>query len=509
MSGLAAATPAGWAAPAPATTPADVTWTACTDASLQEAGAECAFITAPLDYDNPGGATIQLAISRVKHKTPDSQSQGIMLVNPGGPGGSGLGLSTLGQYVPNNGGDPYDWIGFDPRGVGASTPHLSCNPNYFQGPRPDYVPSTAALEKTWLKRSKGYADACAANGTILQHMTTIDAARDMDTIRAALGMEQLNYYGFSYGTYLGQVYSTLYPQRVRRMVLDSTYDPRDVWYKMQIDQDIAFETNMRIFWGWLAKYDAVYHLGATEEIVEQRWYAEQAALRTSPAAGVIGADEFTDIFLNAAYRETLWLDLGHTFATWANDRNSADLVDWYNAVESPGDDNLFAVYTAVQCTDAPWPSSWAKWKADGWSTYQKAPFETWGNLWFNAPCLTWPAASHTPVNVDGSAVASVLMVDETLDAATPYQGSLEVRRRYPNASLIAEPGGTEHAGTLNGNACVDDRIATYLLTGERPARTASTDQADLLCAPLPQPDPTAVSLAAKGKPASLLGLGRR
>jgi len=126
---------------------------------------------------------------------------------------------------------------------------------------------------------------------------------------------------------------------------------------------------------------------------------------------------------------------------------------------------------------------------------EKAPFETWGNAWFNAPCLYWPAKAGKPATINGSKVASVLLIDETLDAATPYPGSLEVRKLYPHSSLIAEPGGTSHADSLFGNACVDDQIADYLATGKLPTRKKG-DGADTTCAPLPIPDPTAAGLSA-------------
>jgi pimeloyl-ACP methyl ester carboxylesterase len=489
VAGLATA-----AAAAPTGSPS-IGWGACTDSDLREAGAECGFLAVPLDYRKPGGAKIQLAVSRVKHTTPDSQYQGVMLVNPGGPGGSGLGLSTLGSAVPKGAGDAYDWIGFDPRGVGASKPALSCLPDYFSPNRPDYVPTTAALERTWLARAKSYATACGGNnGALLEHMTTIDAAKDMDSIRAALGARQINYYGFSYGTYLAQVYSTLFPSRIRRMVLDSNVDPRNVWYQANLNQDVAFQRTIEIWFGWLAKYDSVYHLGKTAKAVERTYFAAAEKLRAHPAGGVVGPSEWNDVFLLAGYYQIVWLDLADALASWVNDGDPELVVAWYNAADSPGNDNGYAVYAAVQCTDVQWPQSWAQWRRDNWSTYHRAPFETWGNAWFNAPCLYWPASADKPVNVDGRRVASALLVDETLDAATPYEGSLEVRRRFPNASLIAEPGGTTHAGTLFGNACVDNQIADYLISGKLPARKPG-NRADAICAPLPQPDPTAASAA--------------
>src|SRR5947209_13971725 len=125
---------------------------------------------------------------------------------------------------------------------------------------------------------------------------TIDSARVMDSIRAGVWQKQINYYSFSYGTYLGQVYATLFPTRMRRMVLDSNVDPRKVWYQANLDQDVAFEKNIKIWFGWLAKYDSVYHLGTTEDAVEKLFYKIQYDLRSQPAEGKIGPDEWTDIF---------------------------------------------------------------------------------------------------------------------------------------------------------------------------------------------------------------------
>ena len=168
--------------------------------------------------------------------------------------------------------------------------------------------------------------------------------------------------------------------------------------------------------------------------------------------------------------------------------NYAPVKAAYDGSLTPGDDNGFAVYLAVQCTDVQWPQKWGKWARDNWRVHHKAPYETWPNAWFNAPCLYWRAPAGTPVTIDGSSVASTLLVSETLDAATPYKGSLVVRDLFPNSRLIAEPGGTTHAGTLFGDACVDNKIAAYLASGKLPARKPGT-RADVRCRPLPRPVP--------------------
>ena len=477
--------------------PKPIVWGECASEGLNEAGAECGYLTVPLDWDKPRGKTIQIAVSRILHTVPDSEYQGVMLTNPGGPGGSGLSLVVLNQYVPNDAGYAYDWIGFDPRGVGESIPALSCIPTYAAGPKPLYDPVTPGLEKVWLKRSKAYADACRSGGALLDHIKTVDVAKDMDYLRVALGQKQINYYGFSYGTYLAQVYSTLFPSKVRRMVLDATVDPRGVWYKNNLDQDVAFEKTMDAFFGWVAKNDASYHLGKSTRAVKALWYKEKYKLLKHPAGGVVGPDEWTDIFLNAGYYQVVWPEIGDLFASWVNGKDLDKLTTAYEDYIGPDDDNGFAVYNAVQCTDVAWPKSWSTWKRDNWRTFVKAPFLTWDNAWFNAPCLFWPAKSGTPVKIDGKKTASVLMISETLDAATPYSGSVYVRSLYPGARLIAEPGGTTHAGTLYGNACVDDQIAAYLLDGTLPKRKPG-NQADSICAPLPEPEPYEASATVAG-----------
>ena len=157
----------------------------------------------------------------------------------------------------------YDIVGFDPRGVGSSVPALSCDPGFFSGPRPNYIPASAAAEQVLIARAKTYADDCEQKfGWLLPYMTTENMARDLDSIRAAFGVAKINYFGFSYGTYLGQVYATLFPSRLRRMVLDSTVDPTGAWYTDNVDQDYAFQGRIDAFYAWVARYDSTYHLGS-------------------------------------------------------------------------------------------------------------------------------------------------------------------------------------------------------------------------------------------------------
>ncbi|MBA8793840.1 pimeloyl-ACP methyl ester carboxylesterase [Friedmanniella endophytica] len=497
--GAAPARPSGPAAPAGDTVTlgrSTVAWKACSDPLLDSYGLQCATIKVPLDYAKPSGTKISVAVSRLRHTS--AHYQGPMLINTGGPGGSGL-LGPVYLAGSMNAMADYDLIGFDPRGVGASRPLVSCDPKYAGFNRPDYRPWTSKEYDAWMKKTRAYTTACGKkNGKILVHMSTRANAKDMDSIRKALGAPTINYWGWSYGTYLGQVYASLFPKQLRRAVFDSTVDPRRVWYGANLDQDVAFDKNMNTWFGWLARYDRVYHLGTTQTAVRNRFYAIQEKLYAKPvntARGRIGGSEWIDTFLDAGYYQSSWTSLGTLFNAYAKHNAAAKLAAAYQDASGYGDDNGYAVYLGVQCTDTSWPTSWSRWSKDSWNTWAKAPFETWGNTWYNEPCRHWPGFFQKPVPVVDKGVSSILMIDETLDAATPYSGSLEVRKRFRNARLVAEPGGTSHAMSPGWNSCVDARIQAYLATGAMPRRV-SNHGADAVCTATAQPDPTAFDRSA-------------
>lgn len=466
--------------------PAALRWGRCAS-GLGLTGLQCARLQVPLDYSKPTGAKITLQLSRLRHTSSARQYLGAILSDPGGPGGSGLGMPYSGTRVPHNVGARFDWIGWDPRGVGASRPAIHCIPGYFGTDRPSY--GAASQRPYWLKRASDYAKACGRNaGVLLQHMTTADNARDMDVIRQALGMSQISYYGYSWGSYLGQVYMTLFPTRVKRVVLDGVVDPRGVWYQANLDQDVAFERTMRIFFGWIAKNDAVYGLGRTEAAVYNAYQHEAASLAARPAVGgKLGPDELSDALLDAGYRVFEWAQKAASLSRLINQGDGSGLLtDYQQNNAGASNENGYAVYDAVQCTDAAWPG-WTRTLADNERINKIAPFETWGNAWFNAPCLTWPAAAHAPVAIRAaSSLPKILLIAETYDAATPFSGALETRRLFGSSSLIEGVGGSTHAGSLNGVSCTDDAVATYLATGHTPARQSGSGS-DLKCPPVPQP----------------------
>lgn len=471
------------AASAPATnapaTSATVSWQRCKSAALRFSAIRCATVLAPLDHSDPEGRTIRLAVSRLKHTSSAKKYRGVILLNPGGPGGAGLTMSAIGQEFPKKVRARYDWIGFDPRGVGASRPRVSCDPDYFGFNRPDYIPRPAAVLDAWLERSEQYALDCAKNGDILRHMRTTDSVADMEVIRTALGAEQINYFGFSYGTYLGQVYATAHPDRVDRMILDSNIDPSRVFYQSNLDQDVAMQKNLDRWFAWIAKRDRRFDLGATEKAVTKKYNRTERSLAARPARGKIGAAEWADIFNTVVYAKSEWFSLAAVFANYVNRGDARELVRTYRRSGSFGDDNTFAVYSAVQCTDAPWPVEWSTWSADNWRVYRKAPNITWMNAWFNAQCRTWPVPPGPRFPVDGSDAPALLLVGGTYDGATPFAGSLAVRRLFPRASLVEIVKDPTHADSL-GNACARGYVSRFLGSGALPPRQPG-NRADVRC----------------------------
>ena len=313
-------------------------WHSCAGALGQEGVPDCTMLSVPVDYAKPGGRHISLALDMIPATAPKSQQQGILLVNPGGPGGSGLSLAVeVAQGLSPAVAARYDIVGFDPRGVGSSVPALSCDPGFFSGPRPNYIPANAAAEQVLINRAKTYATDCGRRfGWLLPYMTTEDVARDMDAIRAAFGVSKINYYAFSYGTYIGQVYATLFPDRVRRMVLDSVVDPTGVWYADNVDQDYAFQGRMEAFFAWVAKYDGTYHLGRTAAQVQAAWYRARNQLLAHPVNGTIGADEFDDTFLQGGYLDQLWPGFAQALSSYLNDGQSGDLITQYQGIGTAG-----------------------------------------------------------------------------------------------------------------------------------------------------------------------------
>jgi pimeloyl-ACP methyl ester carboxylesterase len=464
---------AGSGAPAGST----LAWHSCASVAP---GLRCASLRVPLDYSRPQGRKITLALSEAPATAPAGQRQGALLINPGGPGASGL---RLAEFV-SRGLSPavastYDIIGFDPRGVGSSVPALHCQPSFFAKARPPYTPASPAAEQAQVASARGYARGCQRRfGWLLPHMKTADMARDLDSIRVALGQRKISYFGYSYGTYLGQVYATLFPSRVRRMVLDSTVDPNGVWYADNFAQDYAFQGRVNAFYAWAARHDSSFRLGATPAAVRRSYDQAAARLLAHPIMGpsgpLIGPDELTDTFLAGGYDDQYWPALAQALAGYLHQGSTSQLRSLYlQAGATP--ENEFAVYHAVECSDVSWPRTWTRWHADTRKVNAKAPFEAWGNTWFNAACAFWPVHGPArPMKIGHAGLPGILMLQGTLDPATPYAGALAARRRLPTARLVAVKGSGNHGQSLATppNDCVNGYLNRYLASGALPGSSA-------------------------------------
>ncbi|MCH6158918.1 alpha/beta hydrolase [Streptomyces marispadix] len=471
-----------------------VDWKDCPKDWGIEKPVQCGFVTVPVDYADPDGRKIKIAVDRAKSTGGKDDRQGSLIYNPGGPGGSGMSFPT--RVTRDNPlwtktAKAYEFVGFDPRGVGHSSPISCMDPQeYVKAPKADPVPDDEADKTAQRKLAKEYADGCKErSGDLLPHMTTPNTARDLDVIRAALGDKKLNYLGVSYGTYLGSVYGTLFPTHVRRMIVDSVVNPsRDqIWYKNNLDQDVAFQTRWEDWTKWVAKHDDTYGIGDTAAKVGEQWEKLRAEAKKKPIGGVVGPAELLAFFQNAPYYDQAWAQVAKAWSSYIKgdekplvEAAGPDMSDKAGNKEA---ENGNAVYTAVECTDAKWPKSWEKWDRDNTRLHEQYPFLTWSNAWLNLPCATWPVKQQQPVEVGADkGLPPVLITQSERDAATPYGGALEVHKRLKGSRLITERDAGSHGITNVKNPCINERVEKYLLKGD-------VDAKDVTCGPHSEPVP--------------------
>ncbi|MET9696566.1 alpha/beta fold hydrolase [Streptomyces sp. NPDC006529] len=459
----------------------------------------CALLRVPLDYARPDGPQIALTVSRIAATGGRAARQGSLVHNPGGPGASGMYFPLVADLPEwRRVAAAYDLVGYAPRGVGRSAP-LSCQDPAARPQGPTQVPErpSEAYKKERLAAAEEYGRGCARRaGAALPYYTTLDNVRDLYVLRAALGDERLNFYGASYGTYLGAVYATLYPRHVRRLVFDSAVDPdpRRIWYRDNLDQSPAFERRWADFRAWAARHHDVYRLGGTAEAVRASYEKVRARVARAPAGGVVGTGELQAAYLKAAYYDDVWPQRAAALSAYLRG-DPGPLVEQAgpDPAAAAANENARAVYTAVLCNDAPWPADWATWDRDNTELARTAPFETWPNAFLNLPCASWPAAARRqrPVEVGtggagAAALPRTLVVAAERDGATPYPGALELQRRLgPRASLVTEAGAGTHGVVGGRNDCVDRHVERYLLTGDTAGRRVT-------CAPHPEPAPVSL-----------------
>ncbi|MEU6770448.1 alpha/beta hydrolase [Streptomyces sp. NPDC046759] len=469
---------------------AGIDFGACSSADVPHApgNLRCGTVTVPLDYTHPDGKQIKLTVSRIAatHRDPHNSKrkvrrQGALVFNPGGPGASSMSFPLIGvapqwQRIAA----AYDLVGYAPRGVGRSAP-LSCEDpkRYVKAPTASPAHPSEAYKRQRIAQAKAYARGCAErSGGTLRHYTSLNNARDLDVLRAALGEDRLTFMGASYGTYFGALYAAMFPSHVRRMVLDSAVDPAPdkIWYRDNLDQSAAFEGRWADFRGWVARHDDVYKLGDTAGKVQRSYETARQRLAGRAAGGKVGPGQLQNAFLMAGYYDDFWPSRAEALSAYLHgDPKPLVRLAAPSARTAAEAENGSAVYTAVECNDASWPTDWKVWDRDNTRLARVAPFETWDNAWLNLPCAYWPAPRQRPLDVrtGPGELPAVLILAAERDAATPYPGALEMNRRLAGSVLVTERDAGTHGIGGGANQCVNGYLEAYLLQGRVPVRRAS------------------------------------
>jgi len=440
---------------------------------------QCATIQVPLDWSEPNGATIGIAVNR-RLANDQGNRVGSLLINPGGPGGSG---KELLQYFEPTAGkkllDRYDIIGFDPRGVGDSAP-IDCG----DGKALDayYVQDFVILEQKDLDeataRNDAFAKACrATSGRIMQNADTVSSARDMDVIRAVLGDDHLNYLGFSYGTQLGATYAEIYPDKVGRLVLDGAVDISLSSEDQSITQAAGFENALKNFIVWCHQQDSCPLTGDVEQSRQQiADIAINARDETYPSDGgtpvagnlmVYGMvvtlyDQTSWEYLELALKEVIERDTARTFYELGNfylDRNGKT-GEWLG--------NSTEAFTAIACLDSS-QEDWTIAKQRDFARKIDAVAPTFG-WWFagSIGCEGWPYHADEMVNTIDKAksAAPMLVVGTTNDPATPYKWAQSLAEQLGATLLTFD--GEGHTAYGRSNQCITDAVDGFLVDGVMP-----------------------------------------
>ena len=447
-----------------------VQWTECQQVF------ECARILVPLDYDEPDGETIELAV--IKRPADDPASRvGSLIVNPGGPGGSGVeyaqnATSVFGEPLL----DHFDIVGFDPRGVGESTP-IDCvgdeELDQFIAADPD--PDTSAEADTALRLLRDFTAGCEeSSGALLAHVSTPEAARDVDVLRALIGDEKINYYGASYGTFLGATYAELFPDRVGRMVLDGAIDPTLTPRESALGQAEGFQTALRAY-----VEDCVQQpdcpVGTDVEAGLERINDFFEQVDRQPISGD-GERELTEGYAVVGvwlplYVEDYWPLLSRALSA-AFDGDGAlllQLADYYTDRGPSGfTGNVIEANYAVNCLDRPESASIAEIQRSI-PAYERAS-SVFGSMaaWFSLGCSNWPVkADHPMPQIDAAGADPILVVGTTRDPATPYKGAIALANQLESGVLLSRDG-DGHTAYMAGNPCIDETIEAYLVDGVVP-----------------------------------------
>ncbi|MFD4633284.1 alpha/beta hydrolase [Streptomyces sp. NPDC058284] len=443
---------------------------------------ECASMKAPLDYAKPAAGDIKLAVAR-KRATKKSGHLGSLLVNPGGPGGSAIGYlqSYAGLGYPEEVRAHYDMVAVDPRGVARSEP-VTC----LDGKRMDAYTQTDVTpddprETDELSTAfKRFAAGCEERSAkVLPHVSTVEAARDMDVLRAALGDRKLSYVGASYGTFLGATYAELYPKRVGRLVLDGAMDPRLPARRMNQEQTAGFETAFRSFAKDCVKRGADCPLGGgSPQDAGKRLKAffgalDRRPLATSSRGRKLGEALATTGVIAAMYDEAGWPQLRDALTSAMKGMDGSGLLalsDGYYERDGDGSyANLMFANAAVNCLDLPPAFSSPDDAKKALPAFEKAsPVFGEGLAWSSLNCTYWPVrATGRPHRIEAKGAAPIVVAGTTRDPATPYRWAKALASQLSSGHLLTYEG-DGHTAYGRGSECVDATINAYLLKGTVP-----------------------------------------
>lgn len=472
-----AATPTPGAAPGATATadaaayiPPALDWQRCGDFFT------CADLPVPLDYASPGGETIDLALIRLEARLPQRRI-GALLLNFGGPGASGVEAGRYApQFLPGAILDRFDIIGFDPRGVGDSAP-VDCGDDFDAYFAHDPTPDDEAERRALIDAARAFAAECEArSGAILAHVGTVNAARDMDVIRQALGEEQISYLGYSYGTLLGAVYADLFPDRVRAFVLDGAVDPERPGDELTLEQSGGFEDALTSFFAWCAADTGCPFYSAGDPAAA--YDALMAAIELAPVPGdagrFLGPGEAQSGVASALYdRDAGWPALAHALAD-ARGGDSTRLLALFDAIvgrESDGSySNLNEANAAVNCVDGgasggdirPYDEMYERLR-------RETPRIGASSAYLGLVCAFWPAdPAPIALPLDATGAAPILVIGTLADPVTPHAWAEGLASQLESATLLSWRG-EEHTAFGGKSTCIDDAVVAYLLRLELPA----------------------------------------
>lgn len=421
-------------------------------------GADCASVQVPLDYAQPDGKAIHVAVLRIP---ASGERRGALFVNPGGPGGSALQFAAaLPGVLPDAIGERFDIVGVEPRGLQGSA-HIDCEVDYTELYRIDPTVDSPADRDAMVTSAEEYATACASQaGDLLPHVGTRDDARDIDSVRAAMGDAQLSYFGGSYGTVIGQIYADLFPTRVKAMVLDGIVELGPSGLELALSQSAGFEVALQRFADHCKSSGECANDNPVAAVEQVQALAERPGGIPAPDADRSAGPGEVNLGLgDALYSATLWPTLDAALANALHGDGSA-MVELADQYLSAGD---FGVYFAVNCIDFTWPRG----DPDAFlvaakTAAQTAPHFGEAIVTDYLRCVDWPAPPDPLTAVTAPGSPPILVISTTGDPATPYEGGVRVAERLSNGILITNQG-DGHGAVTEGSSCVNALVAAYLL----------------------------------------------